>query len=118
MGITSRRHEAGCSLRHSRRPWQLREIVGTLTMGKVAKATKKREVSVHSRAARRGEEPPSKDLAIKSAPVQSDYKPWLHNAQNAAVGKKKKSKQLSRQQKQRQQKALEKADVNVDKLQS
>ncbi|KAI7606524.1 hypothetical protein KC319_g21467, partial [Hortaea werneckii] len=33
-------------------------------------------------------------------------------------GKKKKSKQLSRQQKQRQQKALEKADVNVDKLQS
>ncbi|KAI7095482.1 hypothetical protein KC352_g39062, partial [Hortaea werneckii] len=31
---------------------------------------------------------------------------------------KKKSKQLSRQQKQRQQKALEKADVNVDKLQS
>ncbi|KAI7521648.1 hypothetical protein KC331_g19661 [Hortaea werneckii] len=87
-------------------------------MAKVPKATKKREVSVHSRAARRGEEPPSKDLAVKSAPVQSDYKPWLHNAQNAAIGKKKKSKQLSRQQKQRQQKALEKADVNVDKLQS
>ncbi|RMZ06470.1 hypothetical protein D0860_05525, partial [Hortaea werneckii] len=95
-----------------------RGIVGTLNMGKVPKATKKREVSVHSRAARRGEEPPSKDLAVKSASVQSDYKPWLHNAQNAAVGKKKKSKQLSRQQKQRQQKALEKADVNVDKLQS
>lgn len=49
-------------------------------------------------------------------PAETDYKPWLHNAQNAAISKKKKTKQLSRQQKQRQQKALEKADVNVDKL--
>jgi len=51
------------------------------------------------------------------APVEeTDYKPWLHNAQNAGVGKKKKGKQLSRQQKVRQQKAVEKAGVNVNKL--
>lgn len=47
---------------------------------------------------------------------ESDYKPWLHNAQNAGVGKKKKTKQETSQQKLRRQRAMEKADANVDKL--
>ena len=75
------------------------------------------EVSIHSRAARRGASPPPKDLKTKPAPAEeSDYKPWLHNAQNAGVSKKKKTKNLSHQQRLRQQRALEKADANVDKL--
>jgi len=76
-------------------------------------------VSLRSRAARRGEEPPAKDLVAKktAAPAEeTDYKPWLHSAQNAGISKKPKAKQLTRQQKVRQQKALEKADANVDKL--
>jgi hypothetical protein len=48
--------------------------------------------------------------------VEEEYKPWLHNPQNAGISKKKKAKPMSRQQKLRQQRALEKADVNVDKL--
>ena len=75
------------------------------------------EVSIHSRAARRGASPPPKDLKTKSAPAEeSEYKPWLHNAQNAGVSKKKKTKNLSHQQRLRQQRALDKADANVDKL--
>ena len=74
------------------------------------------DVSIHSRAARRGEEPPAKDLVVKSAATETDYKPWMHSAQSAGIGKKKKPKPLTRQQKVRAQKALEKADVNVDKL--
>lgn len=86
-------------------------------MAKVAKA-KKREPTVHSRAHRRNASPPPKDLAVKSvaADEEIEYKPWLHNAQNAGIGKKKKVKQLSRQQKERQQKAIERADANLDKL--
>lgn len=85
-------------------------------MAKVAKV-KKREPTVHSRAHRRNASPPPKDLAVKAAPTEeSDYKPWLHNAQNAGISKKKKVKQMSRQQKVRHQKAMEKADANLDKL--
>ena len=74
-------------------------------------------VSHNSRAARRGEEPPSKDLLVSKAPKEEiDYKPWLHTPQSAGVGKKKKTKQLTRQQRARQQKLFEKADVNVNKL--
>ncbi|KAK4539333.1 hypothetical protein LTR36_000764 [Oleoguttula mirabilis] len=91
-------------------------------MAKTAKV-KKREVSFRSRAARRGESPPPKDLAVKAkpsstakAPVEeTDYKPWLHTAQSAGISKKKKGKQLTRQQKVRQLRALERADVLVDK---
>ncbi|KXT05879.1 hypothetical protein AC578_346 [Pseudocercospora eumusae] len=82
----------------------------------MAKA-KKREVSVHSRAARRGEAPPSKDLLTSKTPTeQSDYKPWLHSAQNSGIQKKQKKKQLTRAQKLRQQKGMERADENAEKL--
>jgi hypothetical protein len=47
--------------------------------------------------------------------VETDYKPWLHSPQNAGIGKKK-TKQLTRQQKLRQQRGMEKADVNEAKL--
>lgn len=48
--------------------------------------------------------------------METEYKPWLHTVQNAGVTKRKKAKQLTRQQKVRQQRALEKADAVVDKL--
>ncbi|KAF2767640.1 hypothetical protein EJ03DRAFT_352850 [Teratosphaeria nubilosa] len=83
-------------------------------MAKVGKV-KKKEPSVHSRAARRGAEPVGKDLAVKGPVETTEYKPWLHNAQSAGIQKKKKTKQLSRQQKERREKALEKADVIVGK---
>ncbi|KAK0332814.1 hypothetical protein LTR91_008356 [Friedmanniomyces endolithicus] len=77
---------------------------------------KKREVSFRSRAARRGASPPAKDSAVKPSAKETDYKPWLHNAQNAGITKKQKAKPLKRQQKVRQQRAMEKADAVVDKL--
>ncbi|KAK0281465.1 hypothetical protein LTR35_000822 [Friedmanniomyces endolithicus] len=77
---------------------------------------KKREVSFRSRAARRGASPPAKDSAAKPSAKETDYKPWLHNAQNAGITKKQKAKPLKRQQKVRQQRAMEKADAVVDKL--
>ena len=46
----------------------------------------------------------------------TEYSPWLHNAQNAGISKKKKTKQLSRQQKLRQQKGLEHGERNNAKL--
>jgi hypothetical protein len=49
------------------------------------------------------------------AVVEKDYKPWLHSPQNAGVGKKK-TKQLTRQQKVRQQRGMEKADMTEAKL--
>jgi hypothetical protein len=73
------------------------------------------EVSHRSRAARRGVEP-TKEVAVKAPVKEEEYKPWLHNAQSAGISKKKKTKPLSRQQKLRQQRALEKADANVSKL--
>ena len=73
-------------------------------------------MSLHSRAARRGASPPSKDLTKATAPIETEYKPWLHSAQNAGISKRKKVKQLTRQQKQRQQKGLELAERNLAKL--
>ncbi|KAK3113405.1 hypothetical protein LTR53_009339 [Teratosphaeriaceae sp. CCFEE 6253] len=81
---------------------------------------KKREVSFRSRAARRGASPPlAKDgVAAKPAPAakETEYKPWLHSAQNAGITKKQKAKPLKRQQRERQQRAIEKADAVVNKL--
>ncbi|KAM3423076.1 hypothetical protein BST61_g539 [Cercospora zeina] len=80
-------------------------------MAKVPKV-KKKGVSVHSRAARRGAEPARKDLeSVKPPKEETDYKPWLHNAQNAGIQKKQKKKQLTTAQRRRQEKALEKADA-------
>lgn len=74
------------------------------------------EISLHSRAARRDASPPAQEVGGKAILEENKYKPWLHGAQNVGINKKKQSKQLTRQQKLRQQKALEKAGVNVDKL--
>lgn len=74
------------------------------------------EVSVHSRAARRGQEPPSKDLSVKAPAEESDYKPWMHSAQNAGISKKKKSKTQTHAQRMRQEKALEKAEQIASRL--
>lgn len=71
------------------------------------------EVSVHSRAARR-EEP--KTEVAKGATVESDYKPWLHSTQSGAIQKKPKKKVLTRAQKARQQKGIEKAEQDAEKL--
>ena len=73
-------------------------------------------MSVRSRAARRGAEPARADLeSIKPPKEETDYKPWLHNAQNAGIQKKAKKKQLTTAQKKRQEKALEKADAITSK---
>lgn len=53
---------------------------------------------------------------MKAPENETEYKPWLHNAQSAGISKKKKAKPLTRQQKVRQQRAFEKADVHVNKL--
>lgn len=74
------------------------------------------EISLHSRAARRGASPPAKQSGGKAPVEETEYKPWLHSAQNTGISKRKTPKQLSRQQKVRQQKALEKADIAIDKL--
>lgn len=73
---------------------------------------------MHSRAARRGASPPSKDLLAAKAPEkeEKEYKPWLHGAQNAGIQKKQKKKQLTRAQKLRQQKGLDRAEADLDKL--
>lgn len=71
---------------------------------------------MRSRAARRGAEPARADLeSIKPPKEETDYKPWLHNAQNAGIQKKQKKKQLTTAQKKRQEKALEKADAITSK---
>ena len=83
-------------------------------MAKVAK-TKKREPSTHSRAHRRAASPDAKGLSVKSpgtkTKTEEEYKPWLHNAANAGISKKKKVKPMSSKQKTRQLKAMEKADA-------
>lgn len=74
------------------------------------------EISVHSRAARRSS-PPTKDISTKKAPAEeSDYKPWMHNAQNAGISKKAKPKKLTHAQRLRQERAQEKADAIASKL--
>lgn len=76
------------------------------------------EVSLHSRAARRGQEPPAKDLAVKATAEETEYKPWMHSAQNGGIQKKKKGKTLTHAQRMRQQKALEKADAIASRLET
>ncbi|KAK4553828.1 hypothetical protein LTR86_009003 [Recurvomyces mirabilis] len=96
-------------------------------MAKTAKP-KQRDISLHSRAARRGASPPSKDLLVKKSYAsatatgakkeESDYKPWLHSTQTGGISKNQKTKQLTRQQKVRAQKAVEKADAVKGKFET
>lgn len=86
-------------------------------MAKVAK-TKKREPSTPSRAHRRAASPDPASLSVKAPSTKTaeeDYKPWLHNAANPGISKKKKAKPLSSKQKSRQLKAMEKADAVFNK---
>lgn len=90
-------------------------------MAKVAKV-KKRETSIHSRAHRRAASPErtlnnNKPKPISKDSSKDDNDSWIYAAQNTGVHKKApKAKKLTRQQRQRQLKALEHADRNVDKL--
>ncbi|KAK4997310.1 hypothetical protein LTR66_003247 [Elasticomyces elasticus] len=89
-------------------------------MAKIPKI-KKRGVSMRSRAARRETSPSlnlDKSLTSSKPPTETyEYsKPAVLAAHNAGISKKKKPKQMSRQQRLRHQKGLERADVNVGKL--
>nr|OQO29763.1 hypothetical protein B0A51_03678 [Rachicladosporium sp. CCFEE 5018] len=83
-------------------------------------APKRRTVSTHSRAFRRAASPPPKDPNPTSTKSAKDSAPanehWLYTAQAAGVHKKAaKGKTLTRQQRQRQVKALEFAERNSAK---
>ncbi|KAK8209867.1 Alb1-domain-containing protein [Phyllosticta capitalensis] len=87
-------------------------------MAKAAKA-KKQEISKHSRAARRAEEPVDKSLILEDASTIKPSKPKVTAsvlaAQNAGISKKQKQKRLTHHQRMRQERAVEKADANMDK---
>ncbi|KAF2873848.1 Alb1-domain-containing protein, partial [Massariosphaeria phaeospora] len=93
-------------------------------MAKIAKA-KKREVTVHSRAARRAASPSIDiDKSLKSkapdstSPARAAAKPKPHvlAAKSAGITKKSKSKPLKRQQRVRQLRAIDKAADTMDKM--
>ncbi|KAF2825545.1 hypothetical protein CC86DRAFT_323988 [Ophiobolus disseminans] len=93
-------------------------------MAKTAKV-KKRPVTVHSRAARRAASPSidldkklkqtTRDSASPSRPSQA--KPHALAAQNAGIQKKSKKGNMTRAQRLRHQKGLERAADNLDKMQ-
>lgn len=74
------------------------------------------EVSFRSRAARRQSSPPPLSGIASKSKADDAEQPWLYHAQNAGISKKKKAKQLTRQQRLRQQKGMEHAERNIDKL--
>ncbi|KAF2087821.1 hypothetical protein K490DRAFT_65100 [Saccharata proteae CBS 121410] len=93
-------------------------------MAKTAKV-KKRPVSERSRAARRAESPSlnlDKSILEDASSLPSSKKgqaqahPSVLAAQNAGISKKNKGKHMTHQQRMRQEKALERADANMDKL--
>ncbi|KAF2252156.1 hypothetical protein BU26DRAFT_252179 [Trematosphaeria pertusa] len=98
-------------------------------MAKTAKI-KKRQSTLHSRAARRAHSPspdsslskplkPSTTTRSASAsppPNAADPKPHVLAAQNAGITKKSKSKPLKRAQRLRRMKGMERAADNMDKL--
>ncbi|KAF2011471.1 hypothetical protein BU24DRAFT_426557 [Aaosphaeria arxii CBS 175.79] len=91
-------------------------------MAKTAKL-KKRQATVHSRAARRAASPSiDLDKSLKPTPSEAkappnvDPKPHVLAAQSSGVTKRSQSKQLKRQQNLRRLKGMERADNNVEKL--
>ncbi|KAK8157422.1 Alb1-domain-containing protein [Phyllosticta citrichinensis] len=87
------------------------------TMAKAAKA-KKQDISKHSRAARRAEEPVDKSLVSDAStikPTRPKVTASVLASQNAGISKKQKQKHMTHQQRVRQERALEKADANMDK---
>jgi len=76
-------------------------------------------VSVHSRAARRAASPSidvDKSILSAKAPEDETSKSKFLGVQNAGISKKKKAKPMTRQQRLRQEKGMERADANSDKL--
>lgn len=61
---------------------------------------------------------PNPDFIVDKPPVEeaTGFKAHLHKAQNAGISKRKKRNGQSRQQKLRQQKGVENAERNIDKL--
>ncbi|KAH7063701.1 Alb1-domain-containing protein [Macrophomina phaseolina] len=86
----------------------------------MAKA-KSKQPSQHSRAARRAEEPVDKTLqtltdASSLPKPKTKISASVLSAQDAGISKKQKKKRLTHQQRVRQERAMEKADANYDKL--
>ncbi|KAF4553770.1 Hypothetical protein D9617_6g095030 [Elsinoe fawcettii] len=85
-------------------------------MARVAKSKKNRDVSIHSRAARRAASPSiDVDKSILDAKPERESNDG-HASIYGGVLKRQKKKPLSRQQRLRQEKGLEKAAQNLDKL--
>lgn len=85
-------------------------------MAKAAKA-KKQDMSKHSRAARRAE--PVESLVSDAStikPTRPKVTASVLASQNAGISKKQKQKRMTHQQRVRQERALERADANMDKL--
>ncbi|KAJ4372706.1 hypothetical protein N0V86_008070 [Didymella sp. IMI 355093] len=87
-------------------------------MAKTAKLKKKRPSRPHSRAARRAASPsipvPEVKRTRSSSPKPSEAKPHVLSAQNAGISKKKNTK-MTRAQRVRAEKAMERAADDMDK---
>ncbi|KKY23513.1 putative oxoglutarate iron-dependent oxygenase [Diplodia seriata] len=82
--------------------------------------SKTKQPSLHSRAARRAEEPVDKSLqTLTDASALPKQKPKIGAstlaAHDAGISKKQKQKRLTHQQRVRQERAMERADANYDK---
>lgn len=90
-----------------------------ITMAKVAKSKKTRAVSVHSRAARRAASPSAgidRSLENASGPEDEKLSKKFLSPHAGGVTKKKKSKPMTRQQRVRQEKGMQRAEADLDKL--
>ncbi|PNS19336.1 hypothetical protein CAC42_2513 [Sphaceloma murrayae] len=86
-------------------------------MARPVKTKKVHKVSLHSRAARRETSPSlNVDKSILNAEPPTKEKAVNHASIYAGISKKKKGKPLTRQQRLRQEKGMERAEQNLDKL--
>jgi len=88
-------------------------------MAKVAKSKKTRAVSVHSRAARREASPSAGiDRSLENASGAEDDKlsKKFLSPHAGGISKKKKSKAMTRQQRVRHERGMERAEADMDKL--
>ncbi|GAM88915.1 hypothetical protein ANO11243_069490 [Dothideomycetidae sp. 11243] len=87
-------------------------------MAKAPKA-KKKDVSVHSRAARRATSPSidvDKSILSAARPQTDAAGGFSYSNSYGGIDKKKKQKKMTRQQRLRLEKGIEKAEQNLDKL--
>ncbi|KAL1302338.1 hypothetical protein AAFC00_002745 [Neodothiora populina] len=89
-------------------------------MGKFAKAKKAGQISSHSRAARRAASPSldvDKSITSLKAPVDAvDYNPKSSGVHDGGISKKKNTKHMTRAQRLRHEKGLNRADQVIDIL--